>query len=381
MKSFSTEVRFTGILFICLALLYACGTNKISDADRAFTPDTAYTPRYAKLFKVGTVEGHRAVIVLNPWDSTRVWGRYVLVSRKEQFKAPEGYTLVYQPVRTLATTSSTLFSSLQSLGCMKRLTGVSDTAFIINPTVRERIRKGLIVEIGQGERIFDEQLVACDPDVAFFSLFPGSDFGRFNKVGIATLPLADYLEPSPLGRAEWIKYIGVFLGKEKESDSIFREISGNYLRMKETARGLNYRPRIFDGMLQGDVWYVSASQSYMAALYKDAGLDYVFADKPGPASVPLGLEEIISRSNRAEYWRLLIGTRALNSRNDLLNLDERYRLLPAFGNIKILYSNVSQIPLYEEGNARPDRILADLLYLTHPELNPGYQPYYYRLLP
>lgn len=381
MKSFSIKFRLTGILSISLVFLNACGTRNTSDAARAFTADTAYTPRYARLFKVGTVEGHRAVIVLNPWDSTQVWGRYVLVSRKEQFKAPQGYTPVYQPVRTLATTSSTLFSSLQSLGCMKRLSGVSDTAFIINPTVRERIKKGLIVEIGQGERIFDEQLVACDPDVAFFSLFPGIDFDRFKKVGISTLPLADYLESTPLGRAEWIKYIGVFLKKEREADSVFRDVEANYLRMKETARGLGYRPWIFDGMLQGDVWFVSASQSYMAALYDDAGLDYVFGDKPGPASIPLGLEEIISRSSRAEYWRLLLGTIDLNTKNDLLNLDERYRLLPAFDKIKILYCNVSQIPLYEEGNARPDRILADLLYLTHPELNPGYQPHYYRLLP
>ncbi|MGC8864774.1 MAG: ABC transporter substrate-binding protein [Bacteroidales bacterium] len=381
MKSFSINLWITGMFIISLALLNACGNKSPSDVDPNFIPDTAYSPQHARLFKVGTRDGHRAVIVLNPWDTNQVWGRYILASRKENYKVPKGYTLVYQPIRTLATTSSTLFSSLQSLGCMQRLTGVSDSAFIINPTVKKRIKKGLIVEIGQGDRIFNEQLIACDPDAAFFSLFPGTDFERFRSVGIVALPLADYLESTPLGRAEWIRFIGIFLGKEHEADSIFKEIKTNYLRMKELALSINDKPSIIDGMLQGDTWYVSASQSYMAELYRDAGLNYVFSDKPGPGSIPVSFEEIVSRSSKAEYWRLLLANKNLNNRSDLLNLDPRYKLLPVFTNSKILYCNVSEVPLYEVGNARPDLVLSDLIHLTHPGLDSDYQPYFYHLLP
>ena len=381
MKGSSTKRYATLVVLLPLLLLFSCGQHLSEGADSFFQPDTSFSAKYAKLFKIGRVLGHRAVLVIDPWDSTRVWSRYILIQRKEKISVPKGYILVYQPVRTVATTSSTLFSHLQGLGCMNRLTGVSDTAYIINPLVKFRIRKELITEIGIGNQIHDEQLIACDPDLAFFSLFPGLDFNKYEKVGIKVLPLADYLEATPLGRAEWIKFTGVFLGKEKEADSLFKETETNYLKIKDMAPQTANRPQIFDGMMDGSTWYVSAARSYMACLYKDAGLDYVFVDKEGTGSVPLGFEEILNRTGDADYWRILKGGSVLNDRNDLLKLDSRYQLLGVFRKGKILYCNVSQVPLYEEGNSRPDLILADLLFLTHPELNPGYQPVYYQLLP
>ncbi|MEJ5303095.1 MAG: ABC transporter substrate-binding protein [Bacteroidales bacterium] len=378
MKVFSIKFLLPVLM---LLLSYSCKWHRPDNADAIFQPDTVFRVRHAKLFKIGSVEGHRAAIVLDPWDSTRVWARYIIVTHNENYQAPEGYIAVSQPIRSVATSSSTLFSHLQGLGCLNLLAGVTDTAYVVNPLVKLRIRKGLVTEIGVGNQIFDEQLIATDPDVAFFSLFPGLNFDKFNKVGIEVLPLADYLESTPLGRAEWIKFSGLILGKEKETDSIFNEIESNYLKIKSIAQKAKTRPRIVDGLMEGGTWYVSAAQSYMACLYSDAGLDYVFNDKNGTGSIPLGFEEVLNRAREAEYWRILKGGPGLSNRNELLQLDSRYRLLNVFHNGKILFCNVSKVPVYEEGNTRPDLLLADLLYLTHPELNPEYQPVYYQLLP
>lgn len=380
MKVFSIKKRVS-LLPVLMLLSFSCKWHQPDSADAIFQPDTVFTVRHAKLFKIGRVEGHRAVIVMDPWDTTRVWARYILVTHNEHYQAPKRFKAVYQPIRSVATSSSTLFSHLQGMGCLKLLVGVTDTAYIVNPLVKLRIRKGLITEIGVGNQIFDEQLIATDPDVAFFSLFPGLDFNKYNKVGIEVLPLADYLESTPLGRAEWIKFSGLILGKEKETDSIFKEIESNYLNIKSISLQAKTRPRIVDGLMEGGTWYVSAAQSYMACLYRDAGLDYVFKDKHGTGSIPLSFEEVLNRAREAEYWRILKGGSGLGNRNELLQLDYRYQLLNVFRNGKIIYCNVSDVPVYEEGNTRPDQVLADLLYLTHPKLNPGYQPVYYQLLP
>lgn len=362
--------------------LLSCGPPTRNLPDGVFVPDSIFTPRYARLFTLGRVEGYRAVWVNDPWKKGHIIEKFVLLPRgTKKASIPPGYTAVFQPIRSIATTSSTLLSHLTGLSALHMLTGVSDTAYIFNSEVRKRIRNGKIAQIALGEVIHDEVLIENNPDVAFFSMFRGQGYGKFKEIGIQIIPFADYLEEDPLGRAEWIKFAAVFLGREAEADSLFTLTESQYMNLKHLAARNTKREQIFDGMMTGGVWYISGGQSYMARLYADAGLDYVFAQIPESSSHASGMEEVYAAAAHAGIWRIIISRKGPFTRRHLLDADSRYAHFDAFKTGKILVCNAALTPYYEQGVARPDIILSDLLYGVSPELLPGYQPVYYTILP
>ena len=384
MKNFIPDIR-AGILYslmITASLLSSCHSHAPDKSNSDFRPDSLFAPEYAQLFRTGYSGSFPAAHIMDPWDSGKILSRLALVPRGISLQSiPKGYSPVYVPLRSVATTSSTLISHLSDLGCLKVLTGVSDTAFIFNSFVRKRIEKGLVTEIATGEKIHFEALIENDPDAAVFSLFPGQDNSRLQEVGIEMIPFADYLEQDPLARAEWIRFTGWLLGKDRLADSLFRITAQRYNTLRKLADSAGTRLRIFDGWMTGGVWYISGGRSYMARFYQDAGLLYVFSGLPESGSKASGFEEVYSKASDAEVWRLIVSDRKGFSRKDILVSDSRYALFKAFRDGKILVCNASLTPYYEEGVARPDRILSDLIHGVYPGLLPGYQPYYYQTLP
>lgn len=370
------------LIIIVSGFLQACGPARQNLPDSNFITDSLFGPRHAKLFRLGRVDGHRAIWVNDPWKKGHIIQKFILLPRGgKEISIPEGYTPVYQPVRSIATTSSTLLSHLTALSSLQLLTGVSDTAYIFNEEVRARIRLRKIAQIAIGEQIYDEVLIENNPDVAFFSLFKGQAFSKLTEIGIKIIPFADYLEEDPLGRAEWLKFAAAFLGREAEADSLFRLTETKYLALKRLAAQNTKHEKIFDGMMTGGVWYISGGRSYMARLYADAGLDYVFAHILASSSHASGMEEVYEAAAHAGIWRIIISRQEPFTRKHLLDADSRYGHFEAFKTGKILVCNAASTPYYEQGVARPDMILSDLLHCVSPELLPGYEPIYYKILP
>lgn len=361
--------------------LTSCERNIQQKQDAHFRVDTNASPRFARLFMAGFVHHHRAVWLFDPWDSTKIHSKYIILPHQlPNDSIPEGYQTVIVPSHTLATTSSTLIAHLSSLEILDLLIGVADTSYIFHFYVKNRIRQKHIMEIAQGDRVDSEALIACQPDLTFITLYPGQDVARLQHLGLQIVPWADYLENHPLGRAEWIRFIGYFMGKEKEADSIFHSIASRYLAIQRKLRQNGSSISIFDGLMSSGVWYVSGGQSYMARLYKDAGLTYVFSDLKETASKGLGFEEVFVKARDADYWRIMVSHRGNFTLNDLLNLDKRYELFEAVQKRRFIVCNAAQVPFYEEGVAHPEWILSDLVYLTRPQLMPDYVPRYYQII-
>ncbi|MDO9511036.1 MAG: ABC transporter substrate-binding protein [Bacteroidales bacterium] len=346
----------------------------------SFVSDSLHPVKYAQYFRLGFYKQYRSVQIVNPWDTSQVKASFVILPENE--KEPEissEFTIIKLPIRKIATTSGTLVSFLEKIGMLSSLKGISDASFILNPFISSEYKKGNIENIGSMESINHEKLLFLNPDITFISLFRDFDPGKLSEITQVAY-LADYIEKTPLGRAEWLRFIAVFYGKEKEADSIFSEIESSYLKLKASVNQLQNRPTVFDGMFFQGSWYLSGGDSYMARYYKDAGVDYIWGTDSSTASFPLGFEEIYLSASKADFWRITVNSDQTYSMERFLAEDERYALFKAFTHKNIVYCDTKNLPYFERGIIEPHIILADLVKAFHPELLKDYKPVYYHIL-
>lgn len=334
--------------------------------------------RFAQWFSMKKLPDVTLVTVINPFDSATPAARMVLYPRQK--KAPDGYpgyTPVPVPLRRIACTSSTAITFADKCGHVGAVVSVSDAAFVFNPVVREKLSSGAVTEVAQGTAIWYEKLSLSAPEAIFVSMFDGQELNRIRDLGIVVIPFADYLENTPLGRAEWIKFMGAFFGETEKSDMLFDTIAARYGRITALASTATEKPVIFDGLPIEGSWYVSGGESYMAAMYRDAGASYLWAGEPGTASIVMAYEKVFAQASGAPFWRMVVNMPGSFTRERLLALDERYGLFQAVRSGGVIWSNAAHCPLFEQGVAEPDVVLSDLVSHLHPHLLPGYVPRYY----
>jgi iron complex transport system substrate-binding protein len=203
------------------------------------------------------------------------------------------------------------------------------------------------------------------------------------RTGVPVLLNADFLETSPLGRAEWVKFTAALLNREREGDSIFQQIVHRYDSLKGLAGGVQERPQVFSGIVYGDVWYMPGGKSWAAQFLADAGADYLWRETESAGSLPLPFEGVYARAHQAPFWINVADTRSLAA---LAAADNRYRRFRAWQQGQVYtYTNKTNpgggLEYLELGYARPDLVLADLIKILHPELLPDCSLYFYQRLP
>lgn len=370
-----------GLVLIIAVLMVSCTQTRPEAGKLVFVEDSINPVKYAKYFQLGKIGDYKAVRILSPWDSLQIISTIVLhPAGQESPKMNDAYTHIETPVNCIATTSGTLVSFLEKLDALQSLRGISDASYIVNSVVAEAYRNKQVENIGSMQRINHEKLLLLKPDITFISLFQNIDVKKVTEVSKICF-LADYLEKSPLARAEWIRCIGAFYQKDAMADSIFQTIEADYLRLKEMVRISPHRPTVFDGMFFQGSWYVSGGQSYIAQFYKDAGVNYIWKNDSSTASFPLSFEQIYLACADADFWRITVNNPKDYSMAEMLADDERYSLFKAFRQKKILYCDTRKLPYFEKGIIEPHIILADLIHGFHPGILRHYQPVYYKLLP
>lgn len=330
------------------------------------------TLRYAKGFTVQRYDTYTAVEIPDPWDSTRVLQRYLLVDRTRPVPAglPKG-TVVKVPARKVVVYTSVHAAILDQLGVIEQVAGVCEPRYMDTPAIQEGVASGRIADLGEATSPDIEQMIELGAELIIASPFQNSSYGPVEKIGIPILEAADYMESLPLGRTEWVRLYGLLFGKEAVADSIFRATEQRYLDLKALAADVSHRPTVLTEKRFGSTWFVPAGDSYMAHLYKDAGGAYLFGDLPGSGSVPWAFESVFDRAIHADVWFI-----KYNSASDLTYGELRTEYAPyahfdAFRNRRIYGCNTGTVPYYEEFPIHPDYLLHDLIVLLHPELLPG----------
>lgn len=357
-----------------LALCAGCGGARTAASEAG----DGIALRYASLLQMTEHEGYVECTVLNPWKQGAVLHHYLLVPRADSVPAdlPEG-TLVRTPLQRAVSFTSVHAGLLLDLGALSQVSGLTDTAYVVRRELREALRAGKLAAMGSSQVPDRELLVAKQPDALLVSPFENAGYGGIEQLGVPLIECADYMETSPLGRAEWMRFYGRLFGVGERADSLFADIETNYNRLKAQAAAEKSRPTVLVDHLQSGVWYVPGGKSTMGILYADAGADYVFRDLDQSGSVPLHFEEVFARGRDADFWITKYGAATDLSYASMSADYAPYMQFAAWKNRHIFQCNVSRIPFFEDAPFHPDRLLQDIVSIVHPDLLPGYTRRYY----
>ena len=378
-------------------LMAACQGGKTAAAD-AEAGDTLEM-KYAKLLTIvkhgdgeessDAAEGidyqYAEAIIANPWKAETILHRYILIPKGE-----EGDKTVAMLARRRSTgarcTTDTVRTPLESnlvftaphcqllteLGCQNAITGVCDKDYINIPDIKSRAQADAkvahpIMDCGSSMQPDIERIIALHPEALLISPFENSGgYGKLDKLRIPVIETADYMETSPLGRAEWIKLYGLLLGSSK-ADSLFSAIEKEYLQLKAEAAKLPLGLSILTERKTGNVWYVPGGKSTMGILLRDAHARYIFADDTHSGSLSMSPEQIIAKGNQVDVWAFkYFGGNAL-TKQDLLAEYQGYQALKAFQTGTVYETDTSCEPYFELTSFHPEILLREFIILSHPE--------------
>ncbi len=289
------------------------------------------------------------------------------------------------PPKTIICTSTTHLPFLELLGVENTLIGFPGTQYISSEKIRNMVEQGRIIDVGGDGKLNLELIIGMDPDlvIAFDMGNESTVLDKLPESGIPVVYNADFLETSPLGRAEWIKFFGKIFQKQQRADSIFDEIVFRYDSLKSLTSKIQLRPDVLSGVVYGDVWFLPGGKNWSAQFFNDAGGNYFLKDNDKTGWLELDFEYVFDKARQCEFW---IGVASFQSREEMKDQDSRYAAFEAFENRRV-FNHSKRIgtqggyDIFESGYARPDRVLADIIRILHPQLLPQYETYYYELLP
>ena len=310
--------------------------------------------------------------------------RFALV-HNDDVQVPDGYVKVRVPItRTICMTALQL-SNFTVLDAHDVVKGITGTKNLFNEDILTRVKDGRIVKIGMEGEFDTELILAANPDVIFISPSKRGGYDAIKETGITLVPHLGYQELDPLGQAEWIKLVGLFIGKERKANEVFEGIEQRYNELKEKAASTSSSeigniPTVLSGEMHYGTWHAVGGKNYLAQIFRDAGAHYVIDDDE-TAGENLELEQMYALAANADYWRILNSFPDEFSYEALKASEPRNEMFKAFREKKVIYCNMRQTPYYEITPVEPDVLLKDFVAIFHPELvEPDYEPKYYRLL-
>ncbi|MEM1257204.1 MAG: ABC transporter substrate-binding protein [Bacteroidota bacterium] len=387
--TFGCMIAYKNLLPVLLvfALFLSCRQNasKYTESIEDIEKTSVIGVTYAKSFSIENHDGFRVVHVNRPWPGATKSFKYLIVPKEKlaimTFPKSAYDAIITTPIKSLVATSTTHIPALESLNALDKLVGFSDTKYISSIPARKLIAKGKIRELGNNESLNTEMVLELRPDVivGFGIDDQNSPYKIFQKANIPVVYNGDWTEETPLGKAEWLKFFGVLLNKEKEADSLFREIETAYFNIKELASEAKTRPTVLSGATYKDVWYVPAGDSWAAQFISDAHANYLYQDTEGTGSLSLSLESVLEKAQYAEHW---VTTSQFTSYKEMEQANNHYLGFKPFQDKNVYSIGATKgatggLLYYELAPQRPDLVLKDLVHLFHPELLPDHTPYFF----
>ena len=360
----------------------AISCSKIKNQDEIVTKETSSNSsvKYAKGFDIQIFDSYKKLIIKSPYPGAENYQEFVLSTKKINIEGHDESRILLIPMREVVATSTTHIPMLELLDEESSLVGFPNTNFISSPKTRQLIAQGGVKEIGNEQAFNTEILISLQPDVVIgFTMGDTSKmYDIVEKNGIPVIFNGEWLEETPLGRAEWIKFFGALFDKDKLADSIFRDIESKYIVAKEKAQDAKNRPTILTGVLYKDKWSLPAGGSFMAKLLEDANTNYLWRETQGQGSLVLSIESVLEKAKNVDYW---IGSGYFTSLEDLGNANEHYKEFMPYKDKKVYTLSKKRgisggVLYFELAPIQPHIVLQDLIKIIHPEILPLYEPFF-----
>lgn len=328
------------------------------------------------------------VSVTNPWDSAAVPRRYLMVSRQcNDVPTPEPDEIFVRTPLSQALIYAVVHSSLAvELGAADAVAGVTDGRFVQQEPLARRIASGQVVDCGTNQSPDIEKIINLAPDGILLSPYQNSGVNAaLAPLGIPLIETADYLEPTPLGRAEWIRFYGLLFGCTQQADSLFASVECQYNMVRHIAStAIEKRPSVIVDAMTQDVWYQPGAKSATHVLINDAGGINPFARLGADArELPLTPEEVLSVAQNAQVWLLRYWQSADKTLASLGGEHPVYSRFASFAAGTVYGCNTAHIQLYEQLAFHPHMVLADMVRILHPSVASKLTeyPHYYTPMP
>ena len=333
---------------------------------------------YAQNLTMVSYDDGILVEMKDPWHEGRVLHRYWLTASGKDVPA-DGTTIVRIPLQHSVVFNTAHASLLGMLNATEKIAGVADLKYMQLPEVHQRVKQGLITDCGNSMSPDVERIVNLQADAILLSPFENSGgYGRLEKIGIPIIECADYMETSPLGRAEWMRFYGLLFGCPQQADSLFSIVEHAYCSLRDSVS--TSKPlKILTERLTGSTWYVPGGKSTMARLFADAGGTYAWASDEHSGSLALSFETVLSKSGDADVWVMNSSDQQSLTYERLSAEHHGYNQFKAFRELNIYFVNSLQVPYFEEVSFRPDYLLHDYVMMLHPDLQPSALRYFRKL--
>lgn len=380
-SSYRLLILFAATVPICF------GCRQPSAKQSAERPvDSGSTIEYARGFVITHYRGYRDVGIIDRRGGRTDTLHYLLVDEGVTPPADRtGLPVIVTPVKSMAVLSSMHVAMAEFAGVADRITGLGNIQYVSSPVVRADIRAGKVKQVGIDAEINSEAVIALHPGVVITMSNPDAGTGAYKTLtdaGIPVLPDADWLEKTPLGRAEWVKLWGALADKEDAVDKKFDSLVRSYQRLAAIGSQASPKPGVITDMPFKGTWYVPAGESFVAQFLRDAGADYHWSGTKGTGSLPMSFEAVAPVALKADFW---VNLGAVDSRADVAAKDSRFTSFRSFQtgamyNYNRRVDDLGSNDYWESGSMHPDMILADLIRILHPGLLPQDSLYYYKQL-
>ena len=360
-------------LFLFLIIAFSCKKEVENDAKKTQIESSI---KYAKGFDIVNENGIKKLIIKAAYQNSDKVFEYIIKNKKDQKENTKN--TIFTPIEKIVVTSTTHIPMVELLNEESAIIGFPYSKYVSSEKTRLLIDADKIAEIGKEGALNTEILLNLQPEliVGYSVSTADKSLTTLEKAGINVIYNGDWLEETPLGRAEWIKFFGVLFDKEKLADSIFKAIETNYLEAKNIALKSIRRPTILSGAIMSkDIWNLPAGESFVAQFLKDANLMYLWQESEGKGSLSLSFESVFDKGRNADFW---IAPGYFSSKEQLLNSNKIYTEFNAFKNDNIYTPTTKKgktggVIYYELAPTRPDLVLKDMIKITNPDLLPNYE--------
>ena len=365
------QLTFRSILFTVVVALASCrGGNNVS---LSTADGDTLALKHSSLLTIVEHDGYTVAEISNPWKPGKLLHRYYLVPRTSDIKPQTSDfsdgTIVEVPVQRAAVFTTVHCALLTELGLGSHIVGVADAKYIKVPYIQEQIKAGRIVDCGNGLNPVVEKIMDVKPDVIMLSPFENSGgYGKTEEIGIPLIECAEYMETSPLARAEWMRFYGLLFGESAKADRLFHQVDSSYTALKEQAAKAGEGRSVLVDKITGSVWYMPGGRSTIGQMLQDAGGRYPWATDNQSGSLSLPFETVLERAGESDVWMLRYSADHDLRQAELLSEFHGYSQLKAFRQHEVYGCNVEQSHFYEDTPFHPDRLLCDFLQILHPDI-------------
>jgi len=367
------------VILVTFILLISCQNKSLKPK----VEQTKNLIQFAKGFALYKTKNYTKLVIKNPYPNAKKQFVYYLVNQNQHPKI-KGTNFIKIPIKKIVVTSTTHIPMIDALGESNTLKGFPNLNYISTPSVRIFIAQHKITDIGNPQQINTEVLLNLKPDVliGFSMQSQNKMYETIKKSGIPVILNGDWLESSPLGRAEWLKFFGALYQKNNLADSIFNNIKNDYNQTKLLVLSAKESPTVLSGNLNKNIWNLPAGDSYTAQFLKDANCQYYWQNTKGNGSLNLSFETVFTKAQNADYW---IAAGPFTNFKQLKAANMHYAKFKAFKTQQIYTFDLTKgitggSLYYEEAALKPNIVLKDLIKVLHPELLPKYKPYFLRKL-